>query len=86
MVISAEEVTFPRTDHICSAAIAGIISIATEDDDRKARGLFHNKSARGGNFVSDGENRRRKILAVVVGASPEIDQRGDSGDTDRDIC
>src|SRR5579863_10337230 len=83
---STEEIFSRRTDYAGRGNLRRAVTEAANDNCRISGGFAHQQARRGGQFVGNRENGGAKQSAVAIALAAKIEQRGDTGRADGDVC
>src|ERR1700675_4564097 len=72
----AKQIFFGRADDSGGGILHEAVAIDTNDNDWSARGLAHEQSGRGGEFIGHSEDRGAQKFAMAVTRTTKIDERG----------
>src|SRR6266852_5083373 len=81
-----EEILGGGADDTGSRLGCGLVAIATNENNGRAFRLAHQKTGSGSKFVGDGEDRRGERLSLAILGASQIEEHGNAGSADGDIC
>src|SRR5207245_4191249 len=63
-----------------------LVAIATNENNGRAFRLAHQKTGSGSELIGDGEDRRGERLSLAILRASQIEEHGNAGSADGDIC
>src|SRR5260370_2898607 len=81
-----EEILGGRADDAGRGFRYRFVAIATNENNGRAFRLAHQKTGSGSELIGDGEDRRGERLSLAILRASQIEEHGNAGGANGDIC